>query len=156
MTPLFHQMEDSTAGRINLHSSFFVLQYSLFISLQGQIPSVFAKQNSGRPVWPLRGDLGRSKTCRLPRIRSPQYLRENDLRSHFPKRLDLDFTFSTAKASLPFGKDAFIISDSLAAALPELPEAVFLPPPVPCAFWPAWNRGPDTSSASPRSWADRR
>ena len=52
--------------------AFFIIQYSIFILHfpQGQIPSVFAKQNSGRPVWPLRGDLGRSKTCRLPRIHS--------------------------------------------------------------------------------------
>ena len=63
---LLHQMEDSTAGRINLNYSLFIFQYSLFISSQGQIPSIFAKQNSGRPIWPLRGDLGRSKTCRLP------------------------------------------------------------------------------------------
>ncbi len=73
MVPLIHQMEDSTEGRINLNYSLFIFQYSLFISLQGQIPSVFAKQNSGRPVWPLRGDLGRSKTCRLPPAPPPAF-----------------------------------------------------------------------------------
>jgi hypothetical protein len=35
---LLNQMEDSTAGRINLYYSLFILQYSFFISLQGFHP----------------------------------------------------------------------------------------------------------------------
>ncbi len=37
MAPLLFPMEDSTKGRINLHSSFFNIQYSFFISPPGRV-----------------------------------------------------------------------------------------------------------------------